>query len=143
MSTSQIKIDQFGRIADSGIHDATIQSFRFIMGDRFDVCLRDPAGGEKWLLLNEVVQIGFKNVVNGTIVSDVFCWRLSDPALLQEAMQNAWRVLLGGYYVEQGLQQLISDLIRRHASSLLVLFESSYGGSIAAICGDVKLSTLV
>lgn len=138
MNTSQVSIDQSGRIIGGGIHDAVIRAFRFVEGERFDVCLRDPDNQERWICLVDLPRIGFRDVINGSVISEVFCWRLSDEMAMQQVANDAWRVLLGGNYVEMDFKELVSKLAVRYASMFLVLFESSYGGSIAAICREIQ-----
>jgi len=139
MSTSQVAVDQFRRVRGSGIHDATIQAFSLIAGGQFEVFLRNPGGQEKRVVLSEIAQFGFRDFVNGAIVSDIFCWKLNDPTIALESMCDAWRVLLGGNYAEPDFLGLVSAMMQRYASALLVFFECSYGGSIAAICRDLQV----
>jgi hypothetical protein len=138
MKITAVKIDQYGQIRGSGIHDAVVQAFRFVMDDHFDICLRDSSGQERWLLLRGVTKIGFKDLVNGTIVSEVFCWKLETTTTGGNVLPTeAWRVLFGENYIEKDFEGLVATTQEQHAMQLLVLLESSYGGSIAAICHEV------
>jgi hypothetical protein len=134
--------NQFGSVEGPGVHDAIVQTIHFIDNDRLDVRLKTQQGHEKWIHLVDVARIGFKDVTNGLIVSDVFWWRLDQAAPGQSGTLDAWRVLLGGNCLEKDLQATVSKLAIEHDSSFLVLFESSYGGQIAAICRQVTTDTL-
>jgi hypothetical protein len=138
MKTFQIVTDQHGRIRGQGIHDATVHSFRFVCDERFDVCLRGLDGQDRWIHLLDIRNIGFKDVVNGLIVSDVFAWAIKDLSEANVGVRDAWRVLLGGNYREEDLHGAITRTKVRYASFFLVFFESSYGGSIAAISREIQ-----
>lgn len=128
---------RFGSVEGPGVHDAIVQTIHFIDNDRLDVRLRTQQGHETWIRLVDVARVGFKDVTNGLIVSDVFWWQLDQAAPGQSGTLDAWRVLLGGNCLEKDLQETVSKLATKHDSSFLVLFESSYGGQIAAICRQI------
>ncbi len=138
MKTDEVQVDQYGQITGCGIHDAVVQAFNFAIDDRFDICLRDASGKDRWMFLRDVALIGFKDLVNGTILSEVFCWKLDASSAKHIETSEAWRVLFGGNYVEGDLQSLVFKSQERYATQFLVFFESSYGGTIAAICREVR-----
>lgn len=138
MNTSLVKTDEYNRLCVGGIHDATIKAFNFVADDRFNLCLRSQAGHDQWISLHGLSQIGFSDLVNGAIVSDIYCWRVSDTTA-QDLRLQAWRVLLGGNFVERDLPDLVLKLSARKGSSLLVSVECCYGGSIAALCSRLAI----
>lgn len=120
------------------VHDALIHEFKYTLGGRFQFCLKLPSRQKRrWIFFNDVSAIGFRDLIQGTIVSEVFSWRLSDPRSMELAPNTAWRVLLGENYHEGQLPELVARLASQHAREILVYVESSYGGSIAAICGEI------
>jgi hypothetical protein len=137
MQMLDVKVDQYGRVAGRGIHDAKVEELHFVVDECFEIRLRDPVGKSRVISLRDVAQIGFRNVVNGMIISDVFCWRLNDQEKF--GTNEAWCTLLGGDYLEADFDEHISTLTGRHAGKFLVLFESSYGGEIAALCRSVLI----
>lgn len=143
MKISQIEVDQYGRISGGGIHDAVVQGFCFIAGKSFDVSLQGSNGESLIISLSDVALIGLKEIVNGTIISDVFCWELGGPDDESNPICEAWRVLLGGNYIENDFERLVGKLKSQYAEQLLVFFESSYGGSIAAISREIDRKSVV
>jgi hypothetical protein len=128
-----------GSIVNRGIHDATIHAFRFVENEQLDLCLRSPDGNDRWLCLVDVPRFGFQDVVNGSIVSDVYCWGLSDcPEILDETV--AWQVLLGyGSCKGHDVVPEAARLAAKYATHSLVFVTTSYGGLIAAICREVLM----
>jgi hypothetical protein len=140
MKTTHVKLDSYGRLAVGGIHDAVVQAFEFDLSGGFKLRLRGQAGEERLLSLRGVARFGFNDFVNGAIVSDVFCWEVGG-AILSEICTDAWRVVLGGNYVEDDLDALIKRLTAQYQGYLLVFVECSYGGSIVVICNDLALES--
>ena len=138
MQVSKIEVDDIGRLARSGIHDATVKELHFVEGHFFTVRLLGINGESMVVRLNGIARIGFQDVVNGTIVSDILCLKVSSPNVLAGELKTAWRTLLGDAYTENGFQHAVSDLVARHADAFLVVFESAYGGSISAICSEIE-----
>jgi hypothetical protein len=137
MQMLDVKVDQYGRVAGRGIHDARVEEFHFVVDECFEIRLRDPVGKSRVISLRDVAQIGFRNVVKGMIISDVFCWRLNNQEKC--GTNEAWRVLLGGDYLEADFVEHISMLTGSYTGKFLVLFESSYGGEIAALCSSILI----
>lgn len=139
MKTTEVVTDGYGQVVGGGIHDTVIQSFNFTEGDRFDICLRDSSGNKKCMSLRGIEKIGFKDLVNGTIISEIFYWPLAEGCVPLNSENEAWRVLLGGNYQERDFEYIVFRLMAQHATHALVFFESSYGGSIAVICREMAL----
>jgi hypothetical protein len=138
MHVSKVEVDTHGRLAISGVHDATVKEFHFIEGRVFTIRLLGINAESRVIRLDNVVRIGFQDVVDGTIITDVFCLKLNSPAILAGEPRAAWRALLGESYTESSVQNVVNDLVARYADSFLVVFESAYGGSISAICGEIE-----
>jgi len=138
MQVSNVDVDTFGRLALHGIHDATVKELHFVEGNSFTMRLLGINGEDRVIRLNGVRRIGFQDVVNGTIVSDILCVKLNSTNALAAGLRAAWRTLLGDTCKEHDLQRAASDLVARHADAYLVVFESAYGGSISTICGEIE-----
>ena len=138
MRVSNVEVDAFGRLAVGGIHDAIVKELRFIEGLSFAIRLLGINGEDRTIRLDGVARIGFQNVINGTIISDILCFKLASPEVLEGEPKAAWRALLGEAYTENGLQHTVSDLVTRYPDELLVVFESAYGGTITAICSEIE-----
>ena len=138
MQVSNVEVDTFGRLAFSGIHDAIVKEIHFVEGDSFTIRLLGINGEDRVICLTGIGRIGFQDVVNGTIVSDIFCFELNSTNVLADEVRAAWRTLLGDTCTENDLQHAVSNLVARHADAFLVVFESAYGGSISAICSEIE-----
>jgi hypothetical protein len=138
MQVSNVEVDTFGRLAISGIHDAIVKELHFIEGGFFTIRLHGVNGEDSVIRLNGIERIGFQDVVNGTIVSDIFCLKLNSMNVLAGELRAAWRTLLGDTCTEHDLQQVVSNLVALHTDAFLVVFESAYGGSISAICSEIE-----
>lgn len=138
MVSKGVAVDEYGRIARAGIHDAVVQRISYSLAERLDICLKDPRDTERWLSLTGLVKTGFKDVVDGMIVGNVFCWQLDSRNPASVVMTEAWRVLFGGNYVEADFTKLVADTTIRHSGAYLVFLDSSYGGSIAALCDRIE-----
>jgi hypothetical protein len=138
MRVSNVEVDTYGRLALGGIHDAIVKELHLVEGCFFTIRLLGINGEDRIIRLSDIGRIGFQDVVNGTIISDILCLKLNSPNVLAGEPRAAWRTLLGDAYTEHGLQHAISDLVARHADSFLVVFESAYGGSISAICSEIE-----
>lgn len=130
-------LDGSGRVLTQGLHDATVRAFRFVAEERFEICLRDESGRDKWFDFVDVPLIGFQDVVNGQIISDLFCWKLDESANAQGEAGFAWSVLLGENCRAEELPARVSRLAKGYEGYFLVFFLTSYGGSIAAICREI------
>lgn len=130
--------DQLGQINHRGIHDAVVQRFVYILGERLDICLRDAVGADRWLRIRGVRRVGFKDVVEGTIVSDVFCWAMGNVNSLEGLRREAWITLLGNNFRAVDFNDLCGKIEQQYAQCRFVFIESSYGGTISAICDDVS-----
>jgi hypothetical protein len=138
MIESAVHFNTNATIMCDSVHDALIHEFKYTLGGRFQFCLKLPTQTKRrWIVFNDVSAIGFKDLVQGTIVSDIFSWRLSASRKGELVPVAAWRVLLGENVREDKFSQLVASLSERHVSESLVFIESSYGGSIAAICSEV------
>lgn len=141
MRISKVDVDEYGRLAVRGIHDATVEGFRYIDGMAFDLQLCGIADERQSISLRNICRLGMRDVVNGTIVSDIYCWALGDAASASAVTSDAWRTLLAGNYVESGLPALAENLTRQFSDCFFVFFESSYGGTIAGICREIFINS--
>jgi hypothetical protein len=138
MKISNLTVDKHSRLVGIGVHDAIVQAFRYEQGRNIDICLRDASGVDRWISLSNVARLGMRDIVNGTIISSIFCWELLNSPMQQIDQCEGWRVLLGGNYLESDLSVLTSNLRATYESKFFVFFESSYGGTIAAICEEIR-----
>jgi hypothetical protein len=141
MKVSKIEVDDSGRLAGPGIHDAIVDGFRFSDRDAFDVCICSVGGESQLISLRDVRRLGMRDVVNGTIISDIYCWALDGLTTIPTVTDDAWRTLLAGNYIEKDLHALINNLTMQFSDCVLVFIESSYGGSIAAICHEIYVDS--
>lgn len=141
MKSEPLGTDSSGMLRAPGIHDAVVQAIHYVADSRLDLVLKDPSGVTRTFSFLDVPRVGFKDVVNGQIVSDLFCWKLNDEAARQPAAMDAWRVLLGGNCRDSDLSDLVGVLARLYADMVLVSCESSYGGSMAAICREIRVDS--
>lgn len=137
MQVSNVEVDTYGRLAVSGVHDATVREFHFIDGGVFTIRLLGMSGENRIIRLDNVVRIGFQDVINGTIISDFFCLKLGSPDVLNATPRATWRTLFGEGYTESRVQSDVNHLVGQFADAFLVVIESAYGGSISAICGEI------
>lgn len=89
MQVSNVEVDTFGRLALSGIHDAVVKELHFINGDSFTIRLLGINGEDRVICLTGIGRIGFQDVVNGTIVSDIFCFKLNSTTVLAGEVRAA------------------------------------------------------
>ena len=136
-----LKIDQFGRVSEQGIHDATIVGINYSLATSLQVSLRGLDNKVRELYLQGPEKVGFNELVDGTIVSDIYCWGPLQSEKMGRISPESWRCLFGGNFNEQDLPVLIYNTIQKYGGAFLIFIESSYGGSIAAICGDVDYRT--
>jgi hypothetical protein len=141
MRISKVEVDEYGRLAVRGIHDAAVEGFRYVNGMAFDLQLCGIADERQSISLRQICRFGMKDVVNGTIISDIYCWMLRDPTSASAVTNDAWRTLLAGNYIESGLPALIENLTLQFPDHVFVFFESSYGGTIAAICREIFIDS--
>lgn len=141
MRISKVEVDEYSRLAVRGIHDAAVEGFRYVDGMAFDLQLRGIADEHQSISLRHICRFGMKDVVNGTIVSDIYCWELGDPTSASAVTNDAWRTLLASNYVESGLPALIENLTLQFSDCVFVYFESSYGGTIAGICREIFIDS--
>ena len=134
-----MQLESSGRAGGLGLHDAVMTAFGLTADGTFHLDLQTVDGQRRQLLLRGVTKIGLRDFISGLIVSDVFCWSLSSA---EHASQDAWRVLLGGNCLERDLSPTIDRFIREYPSCSLILLESSYGGTAAAICRSVSVEHL-
>jgi hypothetical protein len=137
MQVSNVEVDAFGRLAVSGTHDAIVKELHFFEGGFFSIRLHGVNGEKRVIRLNGIERIGFQNVINGTIISDIFCLKLNSTNVGSNELRAAWRTLLGDTCTEHDLNEVVDDLVTRHEDAFLVIFESAYGGSISAICSEI------
>lgn len=141
MRMSNLNVDHFGRLAVRGIHDATVGGFRYIESGAFELQLLGVGNERRSISLHRLCKLGMRDVVNGTIISDIYCWYLRDAICTSSVAREAWKTLLACNYVESELPTLINSLRQQFSDCVLVFFESSYGGSIASICHEIFTSS--
>lgn len=137
MQVSKVEVDAYGRLAVSGTHDAIVKELHFLEGGFFSIRLHGVNAENRVIRLNGIERIGFQNVINGTIISDILCLKLNSTNVGSDELRAAWRTLLGDTRTEHDLRDVVDDLVARHADAFLVVFESAYGGSISAICSEI------
>jgi hypothetical protein len=130
----EFNIDEYGRVSARGIHDAVLTALSYRLDDRLDLSLEKEGSSELSVKFSGLKKVGFKNLVEGAIVSDIYCAPLSSG---QEYswQEGAWRTLFGGNYLEKDFDSIRLKLGVRYSSCSLLLVETSYGGQISAI-GD-------
>ena len=131
-------VNEFGQIVRRGIHDSAIYRFDYTLNEKLDICLRDTIGTDRWLCTKGVRRLGFKDLVEGTIVSDVFCWVMGDGHRLDSTHVEAWITLLGNNVTDENFNNWCVAIERQYAKCHFVFVESSYGGTIAVICDEVS-----
>jgi hypothetical protein len=139
MSVEGLVVDEYGIVRAYGLHDAVLRGIEYAADDALILSWRSPANDDRWVQLLGVSSVGFKDVVNGMILSEVFCTNANSGLAAVGSAMDAWRVLMGGNVLERDLLTAVSRLIARHPHHLLVVFESSYGGTIAAICSELRV----
>lgn len=72
MQASSVRVDSCGRFAPSGIHDAVVKEPHFAEGEFFTTRLLRVNGEDRIIRLDGVKRIGFQDVINGTIIFDIF-----------------------------------------------------------------------
>ncbi|MFD2366316.1 hypothetical protein [Pseudoduganella sp. GCM10020061] len=138
MSGSDFSTDADGRLRGSGIHDAVVREFHFADSGEFNLRMRGTDGEDRLVALRGVARLGMRDLINGTIISDIYCWKLDQGDLEGYAVDAAWRAIVADAFREPELPQLAARLAQEHADCYLVYFESSYGGEIAAVCREVR-----
>lgn len=139
MNTNNLLIDEFGIVRAAGLHDAVLLGIEYAANDRLLLRWKSAVHSDTRVLLREVVSVGFKDVVQGMILSEIFCARTEQGIVGDNFAKIACRILLGGNVLEKDMLSAGEGLLRRYPNNQLVLFESSYGGSIAAICGTLQI----
>ena len=140
MKITHVQRDLYGRSAVSGIHDAVIRMFGFDASSCFRLHLLGQAKEDRRLLLQGVARFGFNEFISDAIVSDVFCWEISSADQNGISIE-AWKVVLGGNYVETDLLTIVRKLTDQYQGFLFVFVECSYGGSIAFVCKEFLLES--
>lgn len=139
MSVVDLVVDEYGIVRAHGLHDAVLRGIEYATDKALILSWRSPANDDRWVQLFGVSSVGFKDVVNGMILSEVFCTKVSSGLATIGSSMDAWRLLMGGNVLERDLLTAVSRLIAHHPQHLLVVFESSYGGTIAAICSELRV----
>lgn len=139
MKLRDFSLDQYGMVRTPGIHDAVVEEFHFISGQSLNIRLRGVSGEHTLVSFQGAVNLGFKDVVEGTIVSVFFCWRMHDKMAIEGAVEEALRVLNSGHYHEADFYKHSSSLVQKHAGRFLIFLSSSYGGDMAAVCEEIQI----
>lgn len=139
MKLRDYSVDEFGRLSTHGIHDAVVQEFHFISGQSLTIRLRGALGEQTLVSCQRPVKLGFKDVLEGTIVSDIFCWRMYEKIAIEGVIEEAFRVLESGHFREADFYRFSSSLAQKHTGKFLVLIDSSYGGAMATICEEIQI----
>lgn len=129
--------DPEARLAVEGLHDSRIQEFVFLENQRFSIRLRAEDGGARWLHLEGLHLLGFQDFTSDAVLSDIYMWKLSEPTSSARRLPDVWRALLGGNYLEPDFERTVNNIRTRHQELMLVLVDTSYGGTIAAVCRGV------
>jgi hypothetical protein len=143
VTEESVRCDQNGMLIERGVHDAVLEEMRYIRGVRCDLRLRDPLNQTRWLSLLGLRQLGLRDLVDGLTISEVFCWRLAADPIPPLAQREALRVLSGGAIGEEQSPGFLERLARQFGQEYLVHIESSYGGSLAAVCTRVLLAPIL
>ncbi len=142
MKLRDFSIDRSARLSTGGVHDAVVEEFHFISGQSLNIRLRGASGEHTLVSFHGTVKLGFKDVLEGTIVSDIFCWRMHDKMVIEGVLDEAFRVLQSGHYHEAGFYSFSMSLAQKHTGKFLVFLSSSYGGEMAAVCEEIQIFDL-
>lgn len=140
MNPNGLTINESNQIVGIGAHDAALREFHLGSDNRFEICFSTPADLAKRLIFRGVSQLGFHGFTSGMILAEVYSWRLD--ALIEKVdgtSGEALGVLFGGNYQEKDLPVMMERILKKSPSTLLVLIESSFGGSIALTCEGIQI----
>jgi hypothetical protein len=86
--------------------------------------------------------VSLQQVWNGAIISEIFAWPITAvPDTVWDMSDGAWHVLLSGRSHRSDEKPAAAQIIKRRPSAFLVQVMTSYGGTIAAVCEKINVST--
>jgi len=132
-------VDQLGRILGPRLHDSYLFGVSFFDGQALNLKIRN--------IYKDVIDVDFLGIsdiniaqlCNGTIISDIYLWKVNDAPKVWNVPDCAWNILLAERCGQTDAKEKANKIIQDKPDMLLVCIECSYGGAIAAICEEVAI----
>ena len=135
-----LRVDEYGRVLCSGIHDSYLTGFGFSEDGVLRFTLRGVAGEQTSFILTGVSESIFADMYSVAKVSDVFVWSVATAPDAWDIPDSAWNVLFASRYGAEGTKEGASRVKSTKPDAYLVQVGCSYGGSIVAVCDGVAIS---
>jgi len=133
--------DEAGLIRGFSYHDSGLVGLEW-SGSRYLRLRLSTPDGVTTVEFGELDTVTFQEIWNGAIVSDIFVWPVvAVPETVWDMSDGAWSVLLSGRTYRSDEKSVAAQIIKRKPSAFLVQVLNSYGGSIAAVCEKIEVST--
>lgn len=133
--------DTAGRMLGFGYHDASLTGLEWEDKRHLRLTFATP-GGITTVEMSDLDTVTLRDVWNGLIVSDMFAWPITSvPEAVWDIADGAWHSLLAGRVHKADERSKAAEIIRRKPSGFLVQVLSSYGGTLAAVCGSITVRT--
>lgn len=141
MTQLEWRSGQHGSIIGANVHDASMLGLSYAIGSHAKFSFRRLAGDVVHFVLSDLRELTVTELWDGAILSDVSAWRAgSVPDHLWQVADGGWNALLRTRSSEAGARLTAAKITARQPEPLLLLFEYTYGGQIAAICNSLQIS---
>ena len=136
MKEFSLKIGQDGRLSGLPYHDSSLLSIVYEDERQLEIGLKNSFGSITKLSFRSVSEINFSNVCNGSIISEIFVWKVATAPVNFAAPDDVWNVLYRDRYGKD-VALMREEAIRSDGDDYIILVQCSYGGNIACICGEI------
>lgn len=128
--------DIFGRMLGTSLHDSIMTGLQFSEEYGFNLQVRTCSEKTMVIKLLGVSDINIVNICNGSIISDIYLWKVRESCQISN---NAWNILFSERYGLNGTEVKARNITLENPESFLMLIDCSYGDSIAAICRTLEI----
>ncbi len=137
MRVIQWQTNPDGMLAVAGIHDGHVDQLRYD-GTSLNVWIRQPTGARIDLVLQGTQEADLK-LWNGSIVSEIYIWRVSDVPV-GAAPDAGWNALFADMLLEKDRQNAAAKIVSRNPDAYLFQLDCSYGVTMACVADSVAVS---
>lgn len=138
MPEAKWKTDASGIVEGVLYHDFSIVGFRLEGDDSFSISIREELGSSNLIKLERPTEICIESFYNGSILSEIFVWRVEEvPQLDPSIRDSGWNALLYSRYHRADMTRIAARIVRENPGFHLVVLSCSYGGTIAVVCRRV------
>jgi hypothetical protein len=133
--------DSSGVMLGFSYHDSSLVGLEWVQTSYLRIRLLTP-NGINTVELCDLDTVSLQQVWNGAIISEIFAWPITAvPDAVWDMSDGAWHVLLSGRTKGSDERLTATQIMKRNPSAFLVQIMTSYGGTIAAVCEKINVST--